>query len=1279
MAERVSPIIEQNMDYLEGRLVDLQGQLDKMLNEFVRSANKSTKKTNAFRKAMMRNTREAQGDVLEKFMEDFESTFELVSDGMSEHMKDMYSDYINYTTKAYKSSQKVFDLSLKKQKKGIKETFSLVSDELKNTVNELGSLSAIFTATQLGNVKEQAEESIQSSIESYRDIQKAWNLDDSRMSSVREEIQKVVGDKVWEHGGRMSNSEYMEATSYLIVDKGFKGTAEEAAKLGAVTAEMKKATGADLQDMNNLMTTYTIRKDWDVAGLEQLSDEIVGLSSELNVSSEDLMESVNTMQGALWDRAESEKWTQKQYEDAMSSAAKGAALLEASNIDAGRIMEDFASGSMSDLTKYAQVTNTKELQDKVKAGDIEGATEQLLVDLQEKLKSGQMSNDEVRKWLRETTGLEQGDLAGVLAQNYEELGNIVQKEFEGAADKNIDTATHTSFFDQWGNKLSTLWPVQHLEGLLDDWDIDIMQMVGVLATIKGGISVIKALGEGIIKVAEKATIKTAEAEAAINGVEVTGADGDVIVDGPDGGKEKKGKKGKKSKTKVKGKGKFGGILGKGKSLLGRAGNFLGGIGSKVGGWASSGGRALGDFFSGAGSEVGSAAAKGGKGLLKGLGKIAVPLTIGLDALDGASFTKDWFGENAGADKGFASVLGGALGGTGPGLFDEGDIGDKLWNLGGGALKGAAVGSAIMPGVGTAVGAVVGTVGAAIGGENIAKAADGVGNFVQDRLGDLQNLIGDGLSAGDAFLKQQFGIDIKQDLKKLGAEVSSVFDSANDWIKDNLGIDIKGAVEGFGKNFSNLLVGANQWIKDTFGIDVGQGLADFGKGVEDWWNSLGNREGVAYQSKKQSVDGSHLNGLDYVPKDGYIAKLHRGEAVLTRKENEARNNIQESQLTDAAKGFASEMKSGTVRKAFGAVEKLEENGLQVDTSSMVSAVKYAFEQNDILDNFKGRLIDGFIEVLKKKASILGGLKTDGRSTKGFFGGLFDVLRGFGSSNTSGNTQNPTIPSTGSGNTDHGTGSGTAKSAEDYRHEDLGSWSTMSVQEMNKWINSKARDGSPFKGQGKIFLDAAAKSGLDPRYIVAHAAVESAWGTSKICKDKNNYFGIGAFDSSPYKSAYSFGSGIAAGVIGGAEWISKNYYNGKYNQKSLYTMRNHKSHGYATDPSWDSTIAQIMAGAPANTKYKKFTPSYDVGTPWVPEDQLAMVHKGEMIIPKKYNPINSGESVKPSQASSSEIRELINIMKQGFEFLGKKLDQVSVTLVNEVEEGMVRESSVPQYVR
>lgn len=71
-----------------------------------------------------------------------------------------------------------------------------------------------------------------------------------------------------------------------------------------------------------------------------------------------------------------------------------------------------------------------------------------------------------------------------------------------------------------------------------------------------------------------------------------------------------------------------------------------------------------------------------------------------------------------------------------------------------------------------------------------------------------------------------------------------------------------------------------------------------------------------------------------------------------------------------------------------------------------------------------------------------------------------------------------------------------------------------------------------------------------------------------------------------------------------------------------------------------------------------PSYDVGTPYVPNDQLAMVHKGEAIIPAKYNRVygqtnNSDNSMlyQTIDAMNAEIGELRSLIQQGIPVTGQ----------------------------
>lgn len=81
----------------------------------------------------------------------------------------------------------------------------------------------------------------------------------------------------------------------------------------------------------------------------------------------------------------------------------------------------------------------------------------------------------------------------------------------------------------------------------------------------------------------------------------------------------------------------------------------------------------------------------------------------------------------------------------------------------------------------------------------------------------------------------------------------------------------------------------QWCADLIETII-DGIEAAWDGLVSWFNNLwdslfGGRDvDVAVNaSGSGSVDGSHANGLRYVPFDGYLAQLHRGEAVLPAQE------------------------------------------------------------------------------------------------------------------------------------------------------------------------------------------------------------------------------------------------------------------------------------------------------------------------------------------------------------------------------------------------------------
>lgn len=115
--------------------------------------------------------------------------------------------------------------------------------------------------------------------------------------------------------------------------------------------------------------------------------------------------------------------------------------------------------------------------------------------------------------------------------------------------------------------------------------------------------------------------------------------------------------------------------------------------------------------------------------------------------------------------------------------------------------------------------------------------------------------------------------------------------------------IKGIVSGWANYFKSVW----ESIKEVFSaaVDVGtkivndikEGISKAWEGIKAWfrglWDSLfGNLTANVTVNKSASgggTDGSHARGLDFVPFDGYVAELHKGEMVVPAAEARAMRN------------------------------------------------------------------------------------------------------------------------------------------------------------------------------------------------------------------------------------------------------------------------------------------------------------------------------------------------------------------------------------------------------
>ena len=296
-----------------------------------------------------------------------------------------------------------------------------------------------------------------------------------------------------------------------------------------------------------------------------------------------------------------------------------------------------------------------------------------------------------------------------------------------------------------------------------------------------------------------------------------------------------------------------------------------------------------------------------------------------DAVKGFKKSSEWF-ENDNFGSKISSAIGSALGGTGKGIGQEGaTIGGVAKNIGGNALKGGTLGFAIAGPLGAAIGAGIGAVAGGIGGERIAKGFRKIGELGGKaiktglELNPITNIIGKQFDAvknnfkettgelseiwsdNDKNLIQKFGATfgtIKQGLSNTGKEI---FKSIGNGVEDSIIGKGYNSLKKFGKGVKNFIENPFKSVNKV--LEKSEKLINaFLHPIETAKNGIKNIKSKVNniaenndkkkdkENYKNQSSGSHASGLNYVPYDGYLAKLHKGETIFNEKASKQIQNL-----------------------------------------------------------------------------------------------------------------------------------------------------------------------------------------------------------------------------------------------------------------------------------------------------------------------------------------------------------------------------------------------------
>ena len=145
------------------------------------------------------------------------------------------------------------------------------------------------------------------------------------------------------------------------------------------------------------------------------------------------------------------------------------------------------------------------------------------------------------------------------------------------------------------------------------------------------------------------------------------------------------------------------------------------------------------------------------------------------------------------------------------------------------------------------------------------------------------------------------------------------------------------------------------------------------------------------------------------------------------------------------------------------------------------------------------------------------------------------------------------------------------------------SGLTLEQFQKVLTDKQDKNNIFKDNAQYFYYIENQYQINGIFVASIAIHESAWGTSKIARDKKNLFGYGAYDSNPYNGAYQF-TNYSESIDLLARVLVKYYLNpkgtsiysgekalGTYYTKPTLSGVNQK---YASDKNWANGVYKYM---------------------------------------------------------------------------------------------------------